>query len=210
MDERLTCSGKAWSFFPKIQWSWHFRRCSVPVHPLETRFVSFDREMNSLQDGRPDITKRRISCAQKISQHEKSNFATCNFSRVSNFVLANRYFPTNSIPVSESPCETLSIHVKISEKKPARKFSYRLQERAPTSKNHVFRKSVDNIAQRSKSSYDSNADVHTSCDSRHDCASMVKVSTLCGASVEHQRARTMTHVKTIRTSVSFSRSFTHV
>ena len=172
--------------------------------------MSFDREMNSLQDGRPDLTKRRISCAQKISQHEKSNFATCNFSRISNFVVPIRHFPTNSIPVSESPRETLSIHVKRPEKKPARKFPHRLQERAPTSKNRVFRKSVDNIAQRSKFNYDSNADVCTSCDSPHDCASVIKVSALCGAPVEHQRARSMTHVKIIRPSVSFSRSFTHV
>lgn len=206
----MRCCQNAWSCSTRIQCSWDFRRCSTSGHPFETRLVSFDREMNSLQDRWLVFTECLISCAQKLSQHKKSKFSIYRFSRASNFFLPDRYFPTNSIPFLESPCEVLSIHVEISAKKPARKISCRWQERAPASKNRFFRINVENTAQRSTFNGDLDADTHTSCDSPYDYASMVKVSTRCGASVKYQRARTMMQVMIRLDQLSFSRSFMHV
>ena len=48
----------------------------MSVHPLETRFVSVDREMNFLRDCSLGCTKSPISVTQEPLKHEKSNFAT--------------------------------------------------------------------------------------------------------------------------------------
>ena len=89
----------------------------MSVHPLETRFVPVDREMNSLQYCSLGFTKTPILVAQVPLQHEKSNFAIGEMLMYIDIFSTQASFPHESFPINRKPIQiSIDSYTNIGEK----------------------------------------------------------------------------------------------